>query len=563
MSNFGILLAIAFLLVVAFSFRKRREERLNRIRAGWGKPVDHPRRMADLRDSHASRVALTRNGRSIDDRTWADLNLDEVFTAIDRTTSTLGQQALYHRLRSAPVGEHLATFEALTERLRDDPPARERAQVALDRLQDPQGYDVWWLGRPGAIDGRRWYAVFPFLTAAALISIALVPFSPAPLIVMLLINMPVRYLTDRRIGAIALSIRQCAPLIATAGALKFIAGDDLHAITGPLRDDLPKLARLKLISSWANGNPFMLSFDSAQATVIVSDLIGAVYEYLNLLLLLDATGVYFGVRDLNAHRQSLLRVTAAVGDADAAISVASYRDGFEGWTRPRFDANGCLTLSDVRHPLMADPVPNSIALPPGAGVLVTGSNMSGKSTFLRTVGVNVLLAQTLNTCLARDYVGPVFEVRSCIGRSDDLIAGKSYYLVEVEAMLELVQLSESAHPHLFLLDELFRGTNAIERVAAGHGVLHELLAADDGRKPHVVIAATHDGELVSLLPDLYEAYHFGDSIGPDGLLFDHRLKCGPATTRTALALLRQSGAPERLLNRATATATLLDRQRNL
>jgi DNA mismatch repair ATPase MutS len=278
--------------------------------------------------------------------------------------------------------------------------------------------------------------------------------------------------------------------------------------------------------------------------------------------LLDATGVFFGLRDLNTHRSSLLRVAAAVGDIDTAISVASWREGALEWTRPQFHPKGSLTLSDLRHPLLDDAVPNSITLRPGSGVLVTGSNMSGKSTLLRTVGVNVILAQTVNTCLAREYAGPVCEVRSCIGRSDDLIAGKSYYLVEVESLLGLVRASESAQPHLFLLDELFRGTNAVERVAAGQSVLHELLEAEHGLKPHMAIAATHDGELVALSKPLYDAYHFGDSIGVDGLEFDHRLKPGPATTRTAIALLRQSGAPERLLTRATETAVLLDRQRH-
>jgi len=184
--------------------------------------------------------------------------------------------------------------------------------------------------------------------------------------------------------------------------------------------------------------------------------------------------------------------------------------------------------------------------------------MSGKSTFLRTVGVNAILAQTLNTCLAREYSGPVFDVRSAIGRSDDLIAGKSYYLAEVETLLGLVRLSGSAHPHLFLLDELFRGTNAVERVAAADAVLHELLEATDRRTPHMVIAATHDGELIGLLAGLYEPCHFADSIGENGLVFDHRLQRGPASTRTAIALLRQSGAPARLLDRATATAAALD-----
>ena len=195
-------------------------------------------------------------------------------------------------------------------------------------------------------------------------------------------------------------------------------------------------------------------------------------------------------------------------------------------------------------------------------MVVTGSNMSGKSTFLRTVGVNAVLAQTTHTCLARLYRAPVFHVRSCIGKADDLLAGKSYYIVEVEALLELVRASDDTAPHLFLLDELFRGTNAVERIGAGQAVLVELLQARRGvPKPHVVLAATHDGELVDLVSDTFDAYHFGDSVGPDGLMFDHRLQPGPATTRNAIALLRLHGAPETLVARAVTTSEVLDRQR--
>jgi DNA mismatch repair ATPase MutS len=112
-----------------------------------------------------------------------------------------------------------------------------------------------------------------------------------------------------------------------------------------------------------------------------------------------------------------------------------------------------------------------------------------------------------------------------------------------------------------LLDELFRGTNAVERIAAGQAVLQELLVAASGAtKPHVVLAATHDGELVDLA-EAFDAYHFGDSIGPDGLSFAYRLQHGPATTRNAIALLRLHGAPQTLLNQAVATAEMLDRQR--
>jgi DNA mismatch repair ATPase MutS len=156
----------------------------------------------------------------------------------------------------------------------------------------------------------------------------------------------------------------------------------------------------------------------------------------------------------------------------------------------------------------------------------------------------------------------VFNVRSCIGRSDDLLSGKSYYIAEVEALLELVQASDNPAPHLFLLDELFRGTNSVERIAAGQAVLLELVSGPSRANPHVVIAATHDGELVDLLPDSYSAFHFGDTVGPDGLIFDHQLRSGPATTRNAIALLRMHGASSELIRRALECATTLDAQRD-
>jgi DNA mismatch repair ATPase MutS len=203
-------------------------------------------------------------------------------------------------------------------------------------------------------------------------------------------------------------------------------------------------------------------------------------------------------------------------------------------------------------------VPNSIALAPPHGLLVTGSNMSGKSTFLRTVGVNVVLAQTINTCFARTYEAPVYQVRTCIGRADDLIAGKSYYLVEVESVLALVNAGERPEPHLFIFDELFRGTNAVERIAAAEAVLHTLIA---GGKPHIVLAATHDGELVDLLAGSYAVCHFGDAVGPEGLVFDYQLAAGPATSRNAIALLELNGAPESLVQRALTRAAALDQLR--
>lgn len=557
--------AVALTAVAVGAILRGRAHRLARLRATWGQPIERTRRMTAMADSHRARIAAAGPGGSLDDRTWADLNLDEVFAAIDRTRSTLGQHALYHRLRTAPAAADLNAFEALVGRMTADSAARERAQLTLDRLQDPQGYDIWWLGEANAVERRPWYVVFPALTAATLAAAAMAAFWSAgltPVVGLLLANVAVRYATDRHIGTIARSFRQCAPLITTAAELRFLNGPDIDPIVAPLRTEVAALRRLKLISRWVNGDPFMLSFHSSALGVAASDVVSVVYEYLNLALLLDGTGMYLATRDLTRAGSSLVRVVSAAGDVDAAIAVASYRSSLDEWSRPEFrEAGAAIELTDLRHPLLDGAVPNSIALRSGCGMLVTGSNMSGKSTFLRTLGVNAVLAQTIDTCLARDYRAPIFHVRSCIGRSDDLIRGTSYYVAEVEALLDLVRVSAARAPHLFLLDELFRGTNAVERIAAGQAVLLQLLESEGSWKPHLVVAATHDLELVELTASRFEPFHFGDAIEPGGLAFDHRLRRGPSTSRNAIALLRLYGAPDALVSRALMTAGALDRQR--
>jgi len=149
-------------------------------------------------------------------------------------------------------------------------------------------------------------------------------------------------------------------------------------------------------------------------------------------------------------------------------------------------------------------------------------------------------------------------VRSAIGRSDDLAAGKSYYLVEVEAILDLLRGGAQSEQHLFLFDELFRGTNTIERLAAGEAVLKALPLDSEGRGQHIVIAATHDGELVQMLEGVYDPYHFEETVQSAGLTFDFKILPGPARTRTAIALLEINGAPAAIVEAARKRVAQLD-----
>ena len=555
------------MLIVIFVFRIRRAGRARavaQLREAWGQPPVREHKMDVIVEAHRSRASGPGESAVLDDRSWNDLLMDDVFVACDRTESTLGQHALYHRLRSAPAGRHLAAFDSLVTRMTDDAAARARAQLALARLRDPHGYDLWWIGQREVLEPRAWHLVFPGLALTVLGLFIALPIWPGllPFLIAAIVGgITLRYTTDRRVIDVAAAFRQLAPIIATGQALAFLEGPAIDPIVAPLRQDTASLGRLKTIARWVSGDPFMFSVSPSAFAVLASDFVGMIYDYLNFVFFLDANGVYFGAAELRKRGAALLRVLAAAGDVDAAVSVASYRAGLVNWTRPSFLAPGATAaLTNVRHPLVADAVPNSIAMMPGRGVLVTGSNMSGKSTLLRTVGVNAVLAQTIHTCLGDAYSGPVYTLRSCIGRSDDLLSGKSYYIVEVESLIELVRASQGDASHLFLLDEMFRGTNAVERIAAGQAVLRELVEGG-GAKRHVVLAATHDGELVDLLPDRFDAVHFGDDVGDDGIVFSYKLQPGRATTRNAIALLKQKGAPERLVRDAMSCAEALDQER--
>jgi hypothetical protein len=543
-----ILIAVAIPVFLAWSSWQARRRLLERIRASWGRPRERKRDMDAITDFFNLRDELS---TPLDDRTWNDLLMDDVFAHLDRAESTVGQQMLYSRLRSA--SESLEAFEALVGRVAADVQRREQAQVALARLHDPSGYYLHRLTHPETLDQQWWHVLFPIWTATVISTLLLALLWPKLLLAAVLafvVNFIIRILTARRVSTEINWFRQVGPLLSAASALVDIGTNDTAAITGSLASDLDALRRLGAIARWVSRDP-----------MATNEIVLSVMEYLNVLFLMDANALYFAGRQLQARSLNLRRVIQAVGEIDAAIAVASFRAGARQWTRPRFTSTrGSATFTNLCHPLIEKAVPNSLLLSPPNGLLVTGSNMSGKSTLLRTLGVNVVLAQTTHTVLADSYEAPRYQVRSCIGRADDLLAGKSYYLVEVESVLALVRASESSEPHLFIFDELFRGTNAVERIAAAEAVLGTLIG--NGR-PHVTVAATHDAELVELLRETYDVCHLGDTVGPEGLSFDYRVVPGPATSRNAIALLKLNDAPDSVVNRALARAAELDRQRRI
>ena len=276
--------------------------------------------------------------------------------------------------------------------------------------------------------------------------------------------------------------------------------------------------------------------------------------YVNSFFLLDLTALAFSLDFVRRDRRALRSLFASVGDLDAAVAVASFRAGAPGYSRPEIAPEAtALELEDVVHPLLEHAVPNSIHVA-GRGVLVTGANMSGKSTLVRAVALNALLAQTIYTTLARRYRAPLLRVRTLMSAIDDVQRSRSYYYAELEGAKALLEPSAEGTRTLVVLDELFRGTNTDERIGAGKAVLEALRDAG-----HIVFASTHDRELVGLLREGFDPYHFGEDVAGGELVFDYTLRAGPRATRNAIALLELVGFPREVVADATKIVEELDR----
>jgi DNA mismatch repair ATPase MutS len=203
-----------------------------------------------------------------------------------------------------------------------------------------------------------------------------------------------------------------------------------------------------------------------------------------------------------------------------------------------------------RHPLVpeAQSTANGIRLTPDHRTwVITGPNAAGKSTFLRMVGVNVLMAQIGTAAAAADMRWSPVRLMTDVRIRDDLARHESYFLSEVRRLRRMVLDADRSTPILGLIDEPFRGTNSQERVAGGIALIEYLM-----KSPNLFVVATHEEAFArtAMNAPSAENHHFQEHLTATGIEFDYRLYPGSASTRTALRILEQEGYPECLLQRA-------------
>ncbi len=238
----------------------------------------------------------------------------------------------------------------------------------------------------------------------------------------------------------------------------------------------------------------------------------------------------------------------AVGEAEALAALAALAADNPGWTMPALDPDArTLRARALGHPLLPpqECIHNDVEIgPAGSFLLVTGSNMSGKSTLLRATGLNAVLAQAGGPVCAEELRMPPLRVMTSIHIEDSLADGVSYFLAGLQRLKRVVDAAAGPRPRtLYLLDEILQGTNSAERRIAARTVLRKLLATGA-----IGAVTTHDLTLADAedLATRATAVHFTESFGVTDkeLTFDYRLRDGITTSTNALRLLALAGLGE-------------------
>jgi ABC-type multidrug transport system fused ATPase/permease subunit len=232
---------------------------------------------------------------------------------------------------------------------------------------------------------------------------------------------------------------------------------------------------------------------------------------------------------------------------DALIALANF-----GFLNPDYvfpeieaDAKPVFHAEGLGHPLITPQhrVYNDFTIDaPGELAIITGSNMAGKSSFIKTVGINLCLAYAGAPINATRFRSAPFRLYSCVRISDSIVDGFSYFYAEVRCLKGLLEelKSDDRVPLLYLIDEIFRGTNNRERLLGGRAYLRDLIGENA-----VGLLATHDLELARLEENSTQVhnYHFRDRVLENKLVFDYKIQPGVCPTTNALKIMQMEGLP--------------------
>lgn len=485
-------------------------------------------------------------GFTIDDITWNDLNMDEVFVNMNFTYSAAGEEYLYYTLRKPCMQEStLAHQEDIIRYFSENTDERVAFQFIFSKLGRTGKFSIHdyldYLDELGDRSNLKNYLSILLLVASVAMLFINISFGIIAFVCVLIYNNISYFKEKNDIDPYITSFSYIFRILDTIYKLqphKASMLEDEFTILKKSSESLNNFRRgaFLLMSgsrmSGAGGNPLEFLLD-----------------FIRMGFHLDLIKFNQMLSEVRKHTTEIDDMITVLGQFETAIAIGEYRASLSYYCIPVFSQKIVLDADKMYHPLISNPIDNSIKTE--KSVLITGSNASGKSTFLKTVAINSILAQTIHTCLAERFESSMFSVCSSMSLRDDVQGGSSYFMVEIKALKRILDtISENGQPVLCFVDEVLRGTNTVERIAASTQILKSLT----GRKC-ICFAATHDIELTHLLEKDYTNYHFSEEIEDNDIFFSYKILDGRATTRNAIKLLGIMGYEPGIIHEAEKIAS--------
>lgn len=600
-------LALAVMLLVVFlmeAFRAGKEEKkfIRSLYEDFGRlrereyPPDRFVRMDSYFRRHLEEG-------QIDDITWNDLGMDDIFKGMNHTLSAAGEEYLYYTLRSPRQNRaQLNHLEEVIQYFEEHSDERVRVQLVIRSLGYTGKFSLYeylenldFLGeRSNRLSILRDFLFLPFIVMLWFnVSLGIMA------IVLLVISNIVSYFKEKNeIDPYIVSFAYVMRLLDTCDKLQRLSIPVCHQEWESMKAHKKSLQTMRQGSFWV--------MSPGRGPGVSSNPLEILMDYIRMVFHVDLIKFNSMLKHLRGHIEDVDALIGIVGFLETAVSILAFRISLEEeYCLPEFleeislvesshrdidirqdgdisleegtynsisaRKDGSTNLDEVHpqaegdtclcgdrsvkfemelgyHPLLDHPVKNSISAK--RGVLLTGSNASGKSTFLKTAALNAILAQTIHTCMAGAYRAPLFQVYSSMTLRDDIEGGESYFIVEIKALKRILDAAVTARrPVLCFVDEVLRGTNTVERIAASTQILKSL-----GGAGILCFAATHDVELTDLLRDEFDNYHFEEDVQEGDVVFNYKLLPGKATTRNAIKLLELMGYAPEIIQKANAQA---------
>lgn len=532
---------LAFFISQSINAKKQMKQMIwNNIRHNFGDVTNREYTYNEFERISHFFLSKKKKGKFIDNITWNDLDMDSIFMQLNNTTSSVGEENLYKMLRM-PVSDVniLQKRDMLIDYFLQNEDEAYKAEFIFSKIGRTKSISLFdFIYRINELEDKNntKHYIHNLILIASVVFFAINPTSGImALIGAIAINVIAYYKYKADVENYFVCFKYLVSMIEGSKQLcelKIAGISEYNDKLNKLNKELaPSFKGVSLLTTNAMGG----------------SLAELVMDYVRIITHIDIMSFNSMVKKLKANIDKIEELYTGLGEIEALYAIASYRKylstKFGYCCKPGFFNKPSVDATDIYHPLIDKPVANSINA--YRGVLLTGSNASGKSTFLKTIAINTILAQTIYTCSAKEFVVGFCEVYSSMSLKDSIENNESYYMAEIKSLKRIMDKANNGDKVLCFVDEVLRGTNTVERISASSEILKSLCVDNV-----LCFAATHDIELTHILENYYDNYHFREEVKDCDILFNYKLFEGRATTRNAIKLLSIMGYNKEIINSA-------------